>query len=295
VDGSGNLFITDIGNQRVRRVDARTGIITTVAGIGTQGFSGDGGPATSAQLDNPSGLAVDNNDNLFIADTDNNRIRRVAADTGIITTVAGNGEFIFSGDGGPAMSAALNTPIGVTVDGRGNVLIADQNNNRIRQVAADTGIITTVAGEGTDGFSGDGGPATRASLNLPTAVAMDISGNIYIVDAANNRIRKITYSPPILKINPASRVITKEQTYRFSWESSNADPYVTLNLVEKDLGSIKSSRYSQKHYTSKNYPSKPNKNYLDFPLEYNTTYELTVTAYSNYYKIATRETYSFGP
>ena len=191
VDASGNLFIADTSNRRVRRVDAATGVITTVAGDGTSGFSGDGGPATSASLGGPSGVAVDASGNLFIADASNHRARRVDVSTGVISTVAGNDSLGFSGDGGPATSASLNIPYGVAVDASGNLLIADTFNLRVRRVDASTGVITTVAGNGTQGFSGDGGPATSASLNLPLGVAVDSSSNLLIASQFNNRVRRV--------------------------------------------------------------------------------------------------------
>ncbi len=213
LDGAGNLFIADRFNQRIRRVDAATGIITTVAGdgptgIGAGGFSGDGGPATSASLNSPFGVAVDGAGNLFIADTLNNRIRKVDT-SGIITTVAGNGSFGFSGDGGPATSASLHEPFGVALDGSGNLFIADRFNQRIRRVDAATGIITTVAGDGptgigAGGFSGDGGPATSASLSFPFGVALDGSGNLFIADFSNSRIRKVSFlNPPAVSLSIA--------------------------------------------------------------------------------------------
>jgi uncharacterized protein (TIGR03437 family) len=188
VDASGNSFIADTDNNLIRKVSAG-GTITTVAGNRTEGFSGDGGPAASAALNQPQGIAVDSSGNLFIADTNNNLIRKVSAG-GIITTVAGNGNGGFSGDGGPAASAALAYPSGVAVDSSGNLFIADRRNNRIRKVSA-SGTITTVAGNATQGFSGDGGPATSASLNLPSGVAVDAFGNLFIADGGNNRIRKV--------------------------------------------------------------------------------------------------------
>ena len=191
VDGAGNLYIVDSGNHRIRRVDAATGIISTVAGTRTNGFSGDSGPATSAQLNNPAGVAVDGTGNLYIADLDNNRIRRVDAATGTISTFAGSGRRGFSGDGGPATSAQLNNPAGVAVDGTGNLYIADLDNNRIRRVDAATGTISTFAGSGRRGFSGDGGPAISAMLNSPRGVAVDGAGNLYIADQGNYRIRKV--------------------------------------------------------------------------------------------------------
>jgi sugar lactone lactonase YvrE len=191
VDSAGNLLIADSSNKRIRRLDGTTGIITTVAGNGTGGPSGDGGPATSASLVNPSGVAVDAAGNLLIADSYGNRIRRVDGTTGIITTVAGDGTFGFSGDGGPATSASLFYPASVAFDAAGNPLIADSDNNRIRRVDGTTGIITTVAGNGTVGFSGDGGPATGASLYFPAGVAVDAAGNLFIAEESNQRIRRV--------------------------------------------------------------------------------------------------------
>jgi uncharacterized protein (TIGR03437 family) len=189
LDASGNLFIADFFNI-VRKVSAN-GTITTVAGNGTQGYSGDGGPATSAQLGNsPGGLAVDPQGNLFIADSYNNRIRKVSP-SGIITTVAGNGVAGAAGDGGQATAAQLSQPLAVAVDASGNLLIADTNNNRIRKVSSG-GIITTVAGNGTAGFSGDGGLATSAQLQLPQGIAVDRQGNVFIADTINGRVREVS-------------------------------------------------------------------------------------------------------
>ena len=183
VDAAGALHIADSGNQRVRTVS--NGVIATVAGNGTPGFSGDNGPATSAELSGPWGIAVDSAGNVYVADNYNNRIRKVS--NGVITTVAGGG---FSGDNGPATSAALSGPSGVAVDPAGNLYIADQGNNRIRKVS--NGMITTVAGNGGWGFSGDNGPATSAKLANPMGVAVDSLGNLYIADSLNNRIRKVS-------------------------------------------------------------------------------------------------------
>lgn len=187
----GDLYIADSENHRVRRVNAQTGIITTVAGTGNQGYSGDGSAATGAQLFTPLAIAVDAEGNLFIADLQNHRIRRVDFQTGIITTVAGNGVGGFSGDGGPATASALWNPSGVAIDGAGNLLVVDQRNNRIRSVNAQTGIITTVAGTGTAGFNGNNLLATAAQLWNPSGIAVDAAGNLLIVDNFNNRIRRV--------------------------------------------------------------------------------------------------------
>ncbi len=189
VDSSGYLYIADEFNNRIRKVSPG-GIITTVAGEGMFGFSGDGGSATSARLDSPKGVALDAAGNLYIADTDNARIRKVSPD-GIINTVAGGGEiFPGNGDGGPATSASLDSAVGVAVDTAGNLYIAERGSARIRKVSF-VGIITTVAGNGTFGFSGDGGPATSAQLDFPVDVAVDAAGNLYIADTDNHRIRKV--------------------------------------------------------------------------------------------------------
>ncbi len=196
VDSAGNIFIADYDNQRIRKVDT-SGIITTVAGGGTDGL-GDGGPATDASLSNSSGVAVDSAGNIFIADYDNKRVRKVDTN-GIISTIAGNGNIGFSGDGGPATDASIYYPQGLAVDSAGNIFIADSWNNRIRKVDT-SGTITTVAGNGNDGFSGDGGPATDASLDFTHGVAVDSAGNIFIADLGNNRIRKVDTSGTITTV-----------------------------------------------------------------------------------------------
>jgi len=172
------------------QASAQSGIITTVAGNGTAGCSGDGGPATSAELNAPAGIAVDATGNLFIADTDNKRVRKVSV-SGVISTVAGGGALSFSGAGGPATSVWLTGPAGVAVDASGNMFIPDSNNNMVFKVSA-AGIITFFAGNGYAGFSGDGGPATSALLYDPRGVAVDSSGNVFILDAANQRIRRVS-------------------------------------------------------------------------------------------------------
>ena len=188
VDEAGNLYIADTRNRRIRRVDV-AGRITTVAGNGGVGFGEGGGPAVRQSLNYPVDVAVDGAGNLYIADSDQHRIHRVDA-SGIITTVAGNGEGGFSGDGGPAVRARLASPNGVAADGAGNLYIADRLNQRIRRVDA-TGTITTVAGIGWSGYSGNGGPALEVRLRLPSGVAVDGAGNLYIADSGNHRIRRV--------------------------------------------------------------------------------------------------------
>jgi trimeric autotransporter adhesin len=198
LDASGNIYIADTYNHRIRMVTKSTGIISTVAGTGSSGYSGDGGQATSVALRSPQGVAVDASGNIYIADTDNERIRMVTKSTGIISTVAGTGSYGYSGDGGQATSAALSYPRGITVDASGNIYIADNSNHRIRMVTKSTGIISTVAGTGSYSYSGDGGQATSAALYYPYGVALDASGNIYIADTYNNRIRMVTKSTGII-------------------------------------------------------------------------------------------------
>jgi sugar lactone lactonase YvrE len=189
MDAAQNVFFSDSGNHRVRKIDAN-GIITTVAGNGTNSFAGDNGPATNASLNGPAGLAIDGLGNLFIADYNNYRIRKVGTN-GIITTVAGSStNVLYAGNGGYATNAGLYRPRGVAVDAAGNLFIADTGNNRIRKVDTN-GIITLLAGTNSLGFSGDGGLALTNKLALPAAVAVDGSGNVFIADEFNTRIRKI--------------------------------------------------------------------------------------------------------
>jgi hypothetical protein len=189
VDGAGNLYIADSANNVIRRVDGATGVITTVAGNGTQGYGGDNGPATAAELDTPNEVAFDTAGNLYIADTLNQRVRMVSATTGLITTVAGDGTAGFAGDGGPATAAQLKQPYALAFDSAGHLYIADSANNRVREVNG--GTITTIAGDGAQGFSGDGGPAAAATMYSPSGLAFDAADNLYIADTQNSRIRKV--------------------------------------------------------------------------------------------------------
>lgn len=187
-DVSGNLYLADAGQGRIRKVSP-SGVITTVAGtglLGAIGFSGDGGPAIAARLSWPKDIVLDSADNLYFVDTGNNRVRMISP-SGIITTIAGTGNFVYGGDGGPATSAGLSFPTGLAMDASGNLYIADTDNYRVRKISS-TGIITTVAGNGTRGSSGDGGPAVSAQLYNPLGMKFDRAGNLFIADGNSVRM-----------------------------------------------------------------------------------------------------------
>ncbi|MGA8908099.1 MAG: RHS repeat-associated core domain-containing protein, partial [Acidobacteriaceae bacterium] len=203
-DAAGNLYIADAGNNVIREVSASTGVITTIAGNGIEGFAGDGGPATSAEFGDPVAMVFDAAGNLYISDQYNSRIRKVTISTGIITTIAGGGTAGYIGDGGPATNANIGWTEGITFDSAGNLYIGDKNNNRVRKVAASTGIITTIAGNGVLGYSGDGGPATSAELQYPGGVALDAHGNVYVSDFGNNRIREVNFKAVVEWSSPAA-------------------------------------------------------------------------------------------
>ena len=188
IDGQGNIYISDKFNNEIRKITP-TGTISAFAGNGEQGYSGDGGPATSCQLNAPTSITLDNVGNLYITDAGNNRIRKVTAD-GKIMTIAGTGNGGFNGNARPATATQLNAPRSVAVDGAGNVYIADVLNYQVRKVTP-SGTISTIAGTDAPGYSGDDSAATAAKLNLPTGIALDRSGNVYIADQGNNCIRKI--------------------------------------------------------------------------------------------------------
>ena len=191
VDSSGNIYIADTHNNVIREVLATTGIISTIAGTGVAGYSGDSSTATAAMLNHPTAVAVDSNGNLYIADTNNHVIREVTVLSGNIATVAGDGEQVYLGDGVSATTTGLDSPSGVAVDSSLNIYIGDTHNQLVRMVTFTTGIITTLAGTGVMGFTADG-PATSAALARPRGVTVDTSGNVYLADSDNNRIREIT-------------------------------------------------------------------------------------------------------
>lgn len=190
-DTQGNLYISDAGNRCIRKVDVVSGIITTIAGTGVGGFSGDGGLATKAMLFCPESIAFDAHENLYITDYGNHRIRRIDSNTGIISTVAGTGTNGFRGDNGLAVNAYLSGPKGIALDAQGNLYFSDTNNNRIRKIDVKTGIISTVVGNGVRGYSGDNGSAVNAQLFTPIGVTIDSQGNLFIADHTNNRIRSV--------------------------------------------------------------------------------------------------------
>jgi len=196
IDANGNLYISDSQNNCIRKVTASTGVISTIVGNNTAGFSGDGGQATAAQIYNPYDMAFDWQGNFYFSDRINNRVRKVNT-AGIISTIAGNGTAAYTGDGSAATAASLNNPIGLAVDSLGNIYIGDYGNKVVRKIDA-SGIISTFAGTGVVGFSGDGGAATAAQLGNAETLSLDQQGNIYIADVNNNRIRKVDFYSGII-------------------------------------------------------------------------------------------------
>jgi hypothetical protein len=190
-DAQGNLFIVDRLNACVRYVDHATGIITTLAGTGQPGYSGDGGPANAAQLREPNSLELDGHGTLYIADVSDNRIRKVDLKSGRISTFCGTGQLRFSGDGGPAARAALEGARAVAVDSAGNIYICEREGNRIRKIEARSHIIRTIVGTGEAGYSGDDGPALKARLREPKGIFVAQDGSVYIVDSSNHCVRRL--------------------------------------------------------------------------------------------------------
>ena len=218
VDGAGNVYFADSNNHAVRRIDAVSAIVTTVAGtLGVAGYNGDGGSATAAHLNTPDAIALDLvNGFLYIADTGNNVVRKLNLSTGNLSAFAGNHVAAFSGDGASALSSSMDGPWGIAVGADGQVYIADQNNHRIRKVALD-GTISTVAGTGTSGFSGDGGLPGAAQLDSPAAIALDPAGNLYIADSGNNRVRKVNAHTGLIQ------TVAGSTTEAFSGDGGPAD------------------------------------------------------------------------
>jgi sugar lactone lactonase YvrE len=207
-DSIGNLYVSDNGNNRIRKITTLTGVITTIAGTSSPGYSGDNGPASGAQLNAQIGIALDKHGDLFIADYANERVRKITISSGIITTVAGNGIALNGGDGGPATSANLQDPLSLAFDASGNFYIGEEGHPDIRKVNISTGIITNYAGSRNVGFSGDGGSPLLADLNFPAGLCFDASGKLFFADANNNRIREITASTGITEYQNASYLKT---------------------------------------------------------------------------------------
>jgi len=191
-DQAGNLYVSVPGESKIRRVDFATGDISDAAGTDEVGFSGDGKLATNARISNPTGLVIDKEGNLYFSDTGNNRIRKINTKNGIITTIAGSGNDGMTKDGVLATRAKLSNPLGLAIDKNGDLFFVDRGTSRVRKIELSSGIVTTIAGNGKSGFSGDDGPAKDAKLSNPTGIAFDKLGNLYIVDRGNNRIRKIS-------------------------------------------------------------------------------------------------------
>ena len=214
VDVTGdNVYIVDSGNNEIRLFIPSLNRIWTVVGhFESPGYNGDGLNANITALRYPHGVAVDTSDNMYIADTINDRIRMVTKSTGKVTTLAGNGTSGYSGDGGLATLAVLNKPYGVAVDTAGNIYVADTYNHCIRMITRSTGIITTVAGDGTPGYWGDGGLATSAKLDHPYGIAVDTSGNVYVADTLNNRIRMFLSPAAPLPPSPTRSPVTPRPT-----------------------------------------------------------------------------------
>jgi sugar lactone lactonase YvrE len=237
-DNDSNLYIADRGNDRVRKIDFATNIIITVAGTGTAGYSGDAGPAVSANLNKPISIAFDQTNNLYIADENNHRVRKVESGTGTINTIAGTGTNGYNGNGLAATASRLNFPSGVGVDNAGNVYISDRSNHRIRKIET-SGILNNIAGTGTVGFSGDGGNATAAQLNYPRELYTDGSGNIYFADTDNNRIRKLTFCnlPSVPVVSASTTNICAGEVTSLSISNGNLNAATDWQWYNQGCGS----------------------------------------------------------
>ncbi len=245
IDGAGDLYIADSGHEVIREISAASGLISTVAGTpGTAGYSGDGGAATSATLRFPGAVVLDSSGNLYIADTNNNVIRQVSPSTGAIQTIAGNGIYGYGGDGGPATSAMLADPHGVAIDSAGNLYFADSYNNVLREVDS-TGTITTIAGNGTAGFSGDGGPAAQGEISIPWGLLIDNGGNLIFADNNNSRVRRISMSAapvaPAVTVTASASTITSAQGLSVSVAVSGSGTATPTGSVILSSGSYTST------------------------------------------------------
>ncbi|WP_263382071.1 NHL domain-containing protein [Granulicella arctica] len=229
-DGQGNYFFADTGNNVVREITTSTGNISVVAGNGSAGYGGDGSAATAGQLNGPTGVAVDAAGNLFISDSKNNRIREVSAATTLLSTIAGTGASGYAGDNGYAASATLNNPTGIALDNTGVLYVADTGNHALRAFSTHNGIVVTLAGTGRQGYAGDGSVPQLALLNAPSAVAIDLNGNIFVADTGNAVIRKVT---PILAgiINFQGSISTYAGVTGGSSNSGDGGPAISADLL----------------------------------------------------------------
>jgi len=214
-DAAGNVYFADTYNSRIRKIDAVTGIITTYAGTGATSYFGDGGPAVSAGVPYPVDVSIDAAGNLFFIEVFSSvtcRVRKVEAATGKIFTVAGNSNYAYSGDGGPATAASLFDPSGIFVDGAGNIYLSEYDDSRIRKIDVGTGIINTIAGIGVNGYGGDAGNATNATMHYPMGLSVTANGDIYFADNTNHRIRKISATMAVPPEITATIAITASTT-----------------------------------------------------------------------------------
>ncbi|MET2986433.1 NHL domain-containing protein [Aureibaculum conchae] len=242
-DKKGNLYVSVNGDSNVKKVDFSTGKVTVVAGTGEVGFSGDGGQATAAKLANPTGLALDGKGNIFISDTGNERIRKVNLSTGIITTIAGTGETGFVGEDTDATKAQLANPLGLAIDSAGDLFVVDRGNNMIRKIDMSSGTISTVAGTGEAGYSGDGELATNAQLANPTGLAFNNAGELFVVDRGNNRIRKIsglaTTESEDVALETSIKVYPNPSTDKINIELNNNVELNNVTMFNANGGQVK--------------------------------------------------------
>ena len=236
LDGASNIYFTDFGNYRIRKIDA-SGIITTIAGTGVMGNTGDNGLATGAEINSPWGIVMDNSGNIYFSDYFENVVRKISA-SGIITRIAGKGIYGYSGDNGPADSAAFENISGLAVDNSGDLYISDVYNSRIRKVNMGSGIIVTIVGDGVHGFSGDNGPATNAKIEDPGGLVFDDAGNLYIADFGNDRIRFVTSVENVEQINqkPDIAIYPNPSTGIFSLSIYSIDQENAVAVITNSLG-----------------------------------------------------------
>jgi hypothetical protein len=254
-DDSGNVYIADQNNHRVRRIDGTTGLISTIIGTGSNAFSGDGGPGTAARVAYPRDVAIDKNGNLYVADAANNRIRKYVIATGIISTLAGTGSSGSTGDGGAATAATFWAPARISYDGGSNLYIADQNNNKVRYVDLNSNFVYNLAGNGGTGFTGDGGAATAATVWIPCGVAADKYGNVFIADANNRRLRAVPapVSVGIVLTGPSSvptgtpitftAYTSMENNVSYQWKLNGSDITGATNSTYTDASPVNGNTY----------------------------------------------------